>query len=92
MTSVLVGVAYVLVYAIDLLQVFPVSSAPMSRTLVIMEWTGTLLGLITIIVSLQAKSRHTDSSLFLSKIPLWLLIIIAIIALAIVTFATLSAR
>ncbi len=88
----LAGTAYVLVYGLDLLKIFPISKAPMSATLACMEWIGTFLGLAVIAVSMRpaspSKEQPPTGAL---QLPLWLAITLAVSTLAIVTFATLSA-
>ncbi|MEN3752209.1 hypothetical protein ABC733_04260 [Mangrovibacter sp. SLW1] len=92
-TPVLTGVAYVLVYYLDLFHIFPVSDSLMSTTLVIMEWAGMLLGLATIAAGLAAiSSRPADSVLPPFIVPRGLLLTLSAIVLVIVIFATLSAR
>lgn len=92
-TPVLTGVAYVLVYYLDLFHIFPVADSPMSTTLVMMEWAGMLLGLATIATGLAAiSSRPADSVLPPFIVPRGLLLTLAAIVLVIVIFATLSAR
>jgi len=88
---VLAGGAYVLVYGLDLLHVFPVAEAPMSVTLASMEWIGTVLGLAIVATAAAGAGRREDDPRGASPLPIWLLVAMAGLTLAIVAFATISA-
>ena len=88
---ILAGVAFVLVYGLDLAKIFPVAAVPMSKTLASMEWLGTLLGLATAAVGCRVFLTADDQQTQKASLPLWLLISLGLAALVIVVFATLAA-
>ena len=86
------GLAYVAVYGLDLLRIFPIATTPMSMTLATMEWGGTALGAATVLAGVLSIAGKTDTRAPEKRLPRWVVILIAAMALAIVTFATLSAK
>lgn len=88
---VLAGVSYVGVYGLDLAQVFPVATAPMSTLLETMEWFGIALGTATVAVATAYIIVADRSVTRRRKMPRWAVIAMAGSTLAIVVFATLSA-
>ena len=90
--SVLAGAAFMAVYLLDLATVFPIAAAPMSTTLAAMEWTGTVLGLATMAAGAWLAFAQGKQQARSSRLPLGLLIAMGVMTVAIVTFATLSAR
>lgn len=68
------GVSYVLVYALDLLQIFPVSPTPMSHALWAIEVAGLVLALPLIGLSAYQLSQPQTMQYHPSEIPWhWLL-------------------
>ena len=90
---VMFGTGYIAVYVLDLAHIFPVAEAPMSTALFTLEWIGTLLGLLIVVVSLRSiPTSHNDPERTdTTVLPGWLFPALAIIAVAIVIFATISA-
>ncbi|MGZ9811924.1 hypothetical protein ACXN5S_15790 [Pseudoroseicyclus sp. H15] len=86
------GACYVAVYGLDLAHVFPISEAPMSPTLLTLEWVGTILGIATMAVGAVALRTAGSSGVAGPRLPAWLVIGAAVLGLAIVVFATMSAR
>lgn len=89
--SILAGVAFVAVYILDLANIFPVATEPMSKTLAAMEWIGTLISLAIIAVGLSAVFAQDSSAGPVRKLPMWLVVVLAGVTFAIVVFATVSA-
>jgi hypothetical protein len=99
--SALCGVSYFLVYVLDLGKIFPVSPDPMPQALLIIEILGTVVSLPLIFLPVRimrqiGDDRNSDrnngaEAIYSNKnyaIPIILLILIAV---GIITFATISA-
>lgn len=90
-SPIVVGVAYVAVYALDLAHIFPISKAPMSKMLAAMEWLGIILGLTVVVLGLRLAVANDDTAVSGPTPPRTLLLTLGIAGLLIVVFATLSA-
>ncbi len=92
--TIIIGVAYFLVYVLDLAHIFPRSPSPMPTLLMAIEIAGTLLALPLIFLPkriglLDLESKHY--SLHFNAKVLMLIIVIVIVSLAIILFATRAA-
>lgn len=90
----LCGVGYFLVYAADLAQLFPQSPLPMPGALLVMEIAGLLLSLPLMILPLLIKTDigPAQKASNLPRLQVLLSVgILSALALAIITFATVSA-
>ena len=84
------GISYLLVYALDLGKIFPVSPDKMSRALFIIELTGLILSIPTILLSfISATMLETEIEDFqLSVFGIILLFVMVILGVGIVISAT----
>lgn len=86
------GVAFAAVYLLDLAHIFPISEVPMSAALYSLEWVGTVLGLATLVFGSRYVLTAQGDAQATAQMPRWLVLGMVVLALAIVVFATVSAR
>ncbi|TNE63561.1 MAG: hypothetical protein EP336_17070 [Rhodobacteraceae bacterium] len=89
--TLLVGLAYVAVYLLDLGHIFPIADSPMQPLLATLEWLGTLLGAVTMLAGGALLISDSTAAPEHAHLPRGLLIVLAVLALGIVLFATISA-
>lgn len=93
--SIGVALAYMAVYGLDLLEIFPVSPDAMPMTLMSMEIAGLAISIPIIYFALRMGKETSDEiespSLKLTSKVKVLLILTIILAMGIITFATFSA-
>ena len=97
------GLSYLDVYGLDLAQIFPVSPDAMPLALLVIEVLGTILSFPLMVLSVRAMQRHQQRRfadtpfLHADNLPLFqipqiiIAIVLGIIALGIIAFATYSA-
>ncbi|WP_370208882.1 hypothetical protein [Pararhodobacter marinus] len=90
-TPLLAGLGYVAVYVLDLAEIFPVSAEPMSRALYTMEWIGTLLGAVLVVLSGWQIARGGETGIARPALSVPMMIGLGAVMLVIVVFATWSA-
>lgn len=88
---VLAGVSFVAVYVADLAVIFPISEVPMSALLETLEWIGTVLGLALLVTALQPAPAGETAAPARQGLPRGAVISLVVLALGIVTYATISA-
>jgi len=84
------GVAYLLVYAVDLLGWFPPTHSPMSSSLRTLEITGLVLGLLLCAGALYGRAERNGKATVPGMDPL-LFLLLLMVAVTIIAFATWSA-
>ncbi len=91
--SFLCGLSYFLVYVLDLGKIFPVSPTAMPKTLYLIEIIGSILSLPLMFLSIKLflKSNTDDIINNRSKLFLPIVIIMILLGIGIVIFATKSA-
>lgn len=91
--AALAGLAFVGVYLFDLGRIFPVTPNPMSGLLTLLEWLGTGLGAALAAAALIFSRRPSTTSATSSPaaIPVPVMAALALLALAIIAFATRAA-
>lgn len=84
------GISYLLVYALDLGKVFPVSPDRMSKALFVIEVTGLILSIPLILLSFISVSmlENLTEDIQLSVFGIILLFLMVILGIGIVIFAT----
>jgi hypothetical protein len=84
------GISYLLVYALDLGKIFPVSPDKMSQSLFAVEVTGLILSIPLILLSFVSASMldSVNDGFELTALGIFLLLLIAFIGTGIVIFAT----
>tara|TARA_Y100000815_G_scaffold213905_1_gene198807 strand:- start:190 stop:672 length:483 start_codon:yes stop_codon:yes gene_type:complete len=90
-SPIVVGVAYVAVYALDLAHIFPIAKAPMSKMLAATEWIGIILGVTVIVLGLRLAVANEEAAVSGPAPSRTLLLTLGMAGLLIVVFATLSA-
>lgn len=91
------GVAYFLVYILDLGQIFPVSTDPMSYTLFSIEVLGSVVSIPLIFLSIKERSipnlrqEQTTKRQPYSKKLIYFALVLFLLSLGIIAFATKSA-
>lgn len=94
LSAIIIGIAYFLVYVLDLAHIFPRSPSPMPFLLIAIEVTGTLLSFPLIFLAKRISSLSVESnhlSLHFNAKVFMLITLIVIISLAIIAFATRAA-
>lgn len=96
MPSALCGLGYFLVYILDLFRIFPVSPDPMPPALWGIETAGTIVSLPLMAAATWAalgvtSENDNETTLSSTKRTMWLGVPVALIALAIIVFATRAA-
>jgi hypothetical protein len=92
--AALCGVSYFLVYALDLAKIFPVSPDRMPPALLIIEIVGALVSLPLMFFSIQlARETHNGSTndvsaVLLNKKLVFLIIVMILVGIGIIIFAT----
>ena len=86
------GFGFVCVYGLDLLHVFPISDNPMSFSLYALEWLGTLLGLLLAGVAWNAINGDYRLEPSAARLPAWGLVVLGLMTVVVVVFATWFAR
>lgn len=94
LSAIIIGIAYFLVYVLDLAHIFPRSPSPMPSILIVIEITGTLLSFPLIFLAIRMTSLALENkqiSLHFNAKVFMLIAVIIIISLAIILFATRAA-
>ncbi|GEO85405.1 MULTISPECIES: hypothetical protein [Alphaproteobacteria] len=91
--SALAGLAFVCVYLLDLIRVFPVTPNPMSLLLATLEWLGTGLGgaLVVVAITLARHEATNSETLDGLSFPAPVIVGLVLVTLIIVAYATRSA-
>jgi len=84
------GISYLLVYALDLGKIFPVSRDKMSQSLFVIEATGLILSIPLTLLSFMSASmlENVNDHFEFTALGIILLLLVAIIGTGIVIFAT----